>query len=70
MPTDDEASTGVKRELDSADEQPESPSKRIKSDADDSDAGAGDGGDKDNANFVQPGTVGVTTINDNDVLSG
>lgn len=67
----DEANTGVKRELDNAGEA-ESSNKKVKSEQEDSADALGDGGDKDKdgAPFVQPGTVGVTTINDNDVLSG
>ena len=71
MPTDDDASTGVKREHDSSDE-PSSPNKKVKSEPESTtSATAEDGSDKDGSQaFVQPGTVGVTTINDNDVLSG
>ena len=67
---DEAATTGVKREHDAADE-PESPNKKVKQDPESSTEVAGDGGDKEGSQaFVQPGTVGVTTINDNDVLSG
>ncbi|CAB9496061.1 expressed unknown protein [Seminavis robusta] len=66
---------GVKRELDEGADLG-SPHKKAKSGDDDVAADAGSDApivklnDASNHAFVPPGTVGVTTINDNDVLSG